>query len=229
MTDWLATAIVITTFLPSTLLIAKKSRAANPGETGNQAAAVDSTEFKSLFDGETLRGWEGDKKWFTVRDKTIVAGSATEAIPHNYFLCSEKTYRDFELIVEAKLVGKGDNAGVQFRTKRIPNDTEVIGYQADIGFFANGTCWGALYDESRRRKFLAEDQEKAQKAVKRGQWNELRIVAKGDHIQIFLNGVQTVDYTEQDPEIEKDGVIALQVHAGPQLEAIYRNVRIREL
>ncbi|MCC9601757.1 DUF1080 domain-containing protein [Stieleria sp. JC731] len=199
-----------------------------------QSVASDKTaestpSLKSLFDGKTLDGWEGDPKWFKVREGVIVAGSDTESIPHNYFLCTEKTYGDFELIVEARLVGKGDNAGVQFRTKRIPNDTEVIGYQADIGFFKDGTCWGALYDESRRRKFLAEDQEKAQKAVKRGEWNELRVLAKGDRIQIFLNGVQTVDYTEQDPEIERDGVIALQVHSGPQLEAQYRNVRLREL
>ena len=187
------------------------------------------TQFKSLFDGKTLKGWEGDPKWFSVRDGEIIAGSATEPIPHNYFLCTENTYGDFELIVEAKLVGKGDNAGVQFRTKRIPDNTEVIGYQADIGFFKDGTCWGALYDESRRRKFLAEDQETAQAAVKRGQWNELRVIAKGDRIQIYLNGTQTVDYTEKETGIAKDGVIALQVHSGPQLEVHYRNVRLREL
>ena len=182
-----------------------------------------------LFDGKSLDGWNGDSKWFRVQDGEIIAGSATEKIPHNQFLCTDKTYGDFELTVDAKLVGQGNNAGVQFRTKRIPNDTEVIGYQADIGWVQQGTCWGALYDESRRRKFLAQSPEIALKAVKRGEWNTLQVVAKGDRIKIFLNGVKTVDYTEPDAKIERDGVIALQVHSGPPLEVHYRNVRIKEL
>lgn len=193
------------------------------------AEDTDGSDQVQLFDGKTLDGWNGDEKWFRVQDGAIVAGSATEKIPHNQFLCTNKTYGDFELTVEAKLVGQGNNAGVQFRTKRIPNDTEVIGYQADIGFMPNGTCWGALYDESRRRKFLAESSDVAMKALKRGDWNELRVVAKGSRIQIFLNGTKTVDYTEPDPKIERDGVIALQVHSGPPLEVFYRNIRLKEL
>ena len=182
-----------------------------------------------LFDGKSLDGWNGDEKWFRVENGSVIAGSATEKIPHNQFLCTNKTYGDFELTVDAKLVGQGNNAGVQFRTKRVPNDTEVIGYQADIGWVNQGTCWGALYDESRRRKFLAESPEIALKAVKRGDWNTLKVIAKGDRIQIFLNGVKTVDYTEPDQKIEREGVIALQVHSGPPLEVHYRNVGLREL
>lgn len=182
-----------------------------------------------LFDGKTLDGWNGDPKWFRVESGSIIAGSLSEKIPQNQFLCTDKKYRNFELSVDAKLVGQGNNAGVQFRTKRIPNDSEVIGYQADIGWVNQGTCWGALYDESRRRKFLAESPEIALKAVKRDDWNTIKVIANGDRIQIFLNGVQTVDYTEQDPKIERDGVIALQVHSGPPLEAHYRNVRLKLL
>ncbi|MEL6106818.1 MAG: DUF1080 domain-containing protein [Planctomycetota bacterium] len=192
------------------------------------AVAKEPTDIE-LFDGKTLKGWNGDEKWFRVEDGVIIAGSATERIPHNQFLCTNDVFSDFELSVEAKLVGKGNNAGVQFRTKRIPNDTEVIGYQADIGFVGNGTCWGALYDESRRRKFLAESPEKAMKAVKRGDWNTLKVIARGDHIQIYLNGVKTVDYTETEKGIEREGVIALQVHSGPPLEVHYRNLRFRKL
>ena len=182
-----------------------------------------------LFDGKTLEGWNGDLKWFRVENGEIIAGSATEPIPHNQFLCTNKKYQDFELTVQAKLVGQGNNAGVQFRTKRIPNNTEVIGYQADIGFFGEGPCWGALYDESRRRKFLAHSIDVARKALKRGDWNEIRVIAKGKHIQIFLNGAKTVDYIEPDADIDQDGVIALQVHSGPPLEVHYRNVILKEL
>ena len=182
-----------------------------------------------LFDGKTLSGWNGDAKWFRVEDGAIIAGSPSERIPQNQFLCTDATYGDFELSVEAKLVGKGNNAGVQFRTKRIPDDTEVIGYQADIGFVKNGTCWGALYDESRRRKMLAESPDVAMKALRKGDWNTLKVIAKGNHIEIFLNGVQTVDYTEKDPGIDNEGVIALQVHSGPPLEVHYRNIKFRTL
>lgn len=182
-----------------------------------------------LFDGKSLEGWNGDEKWFRVQDGEIIAGRLDQRIPHNQFLCTNATYGDFELTVEAKLVGEGNNAGVQFRTKRIPDNTEVIGFQADIGWVGKGTCWGALYDESRRRKFLAESPEVALKSVKKGDWNTLKVIAKGPHIQIYLNGQRTVDYTEQDATIESSGVIALQVHSGKPLEVHYRNVLLREL
>ncbi len=219
-------------FVRLILALAAAGLAGGSGDVrAQQAASADTTgsRWVRLFDGNTLDGWNGDENWFRVEGGEIIAGSATERIPHNQFLCTNQSYGDFELTVDAKLVGQGNNAGVQFRTRRIPGDTEVIGYQADIGWVKQGTCWGALYDESRRRTFLAESPEKALKAVRRGDWNTLRVIARGDRIQIFLNGVQTVDYTEQDPKIERNGVIALQVHSGPPLEVHYRNIRVKPL
>lgn len=183
-----------------------------------------------LFDGETVAGWEGNAYWFRIEDGSLVAGRLNEEIPHNEFLCTTQNYDDFELRFEAKLVGEGNNAGVQFRSKRIPNSTEVSGYQADIGEAWDRPVWGALYDESRRRKMLAEpDPELARKAVKSGEWNKMRVICKGAHIQIFVNGQQTVDYTETDESIPKYGVIGLQIHSGKPTEAWYRNVRISQL
>ena len=183
-----------------------------------------------LFDGETVAGWEGNAYWFRIEDGSLVAGRLNEEIPHNEFLCTTQNYDDFELRFEAKLVGEGNNAGVQFRSKRIPKSTEVSGYQADIGEAWDRPVWGALYDESRRRKMLAEpDPELARKAVKSGQWNKMRVICKGAHIQIFVNGQQTVDYTETDESIPKFGVIGLQIHSGKPTEAWYRNVRISQL
>lgn len=199
---------------------------------GQESSQLDSSNNKStkkLFDGKTLAGWNGDSKWFRAKDGVIIAGSLDEKIPHNQFLCTNEVFGDFELSLEAKLVGKGNNAGVQFRTKRIPNDTEVSGFQADIGDYKTGTCWGALYDESRRRKFLAETSAEAAKTVRRKDWNTLKVIAKGNHIQIFLNGVLSVDYSEEDASIEATGVIALQVHSGPPLEAHYRNIKFKSL
>lgn len=187
--------------------------------------------FVSLFDGKTLDGWEGNRKMFRIEDGAIIAGTHKERIPNNEFLCTTKTYSDFELRLQAKLVGKGKNAGIQFRSKRIPNHHEVIGYQADIGVMkGDQLIWGALYDESRRRKFLAiGDQDQLKKAVKPDGWNHFIIRCEGPHIQITVNGYQAIDYIEKEPDIGRSGIIGLQIHSGEPAEASYRNIRIREL
>jgi hypothetical protein len=164
---------------------------------------------------------------FRIEDGAIVGGSLKEKIARNEFLCTTRTFGDFELRLKFKLLG-GDsaNAGVQFRTKRIPNNHEVIGYQADMG----SGWWGALYDESRRKKVLkGPDKEKMKAVVKAGDWNDYLIRAEGRRIQLWINGVQTVDYTEQDPSVESRGVICPQIHAGPPSEAWYKDITIREL
>src|SRR6476659_11436931 len=85
-----------------------------------------------LFNGKDLTGWEGDAKTWRVEDGAIAGGSLDAVVPHNDFLCTTKTFDHFELKVTFKLLGdrKTANGGVQFRTKRIPKDPEVIGYQA---------------------------------------------------------------------------------------------------
>jgi hypothetical protein len=187
--------------------------------------------FVSLFDGKTLNGWEGKKEFFRVENGAIVAGFLDKKVPHNEFLVSKKEYGDFELRFEAKLVGQGNNAGVQFRSQRIPKHHEMIGYQCDIGSWSKGTIWGFLYDESRRRKMLAQaPQEKVNSWVKpKGEWNKLVVHAKGPVIKIWLNGKQTVDFTESQKEIPLTGKLGLQIHGGPPLECHYRKIQIRTL
>lgn len=190
--------------------------------------------FAPLFDGKTLSGWQGNEKLFRVENGAIVAGTLKENVPHNEFLASTKEYGDFELRLDAKLVGKGENAGVQFRSKRIPNHFEVEGYQCDMGVMKGESIWGYLYDESRRRTFLAPV--KGQTAspvsavsVKNGDWNALRIRCVGPKVQIWVNDKPTVDFTEPDEKVVRSGIIALQIHGGPPAEASYRNIRIQVL
>ena len=194
---------------------------------GNQ----DEKGFVALFDGKSLKGWEGKKEFFRVEDGAIVAGFLDARIPNNEFLASEKEYGDFELRFEAKLVGQGNNAGVQFRSQRIPKSHEMIGYQCDIGGWSKGTIWGFLYDESRRRKMLAEaPQEELKKHLRpKGEWNKLVVRAEGPRIQIWLNGYQTVDFTEADENIPLKGRFGLQIHSGSPAEAWYRNIRLKKL
>lgn len=183
--------------------------------------------FVSLFDGKTLTGWEGNKAYWSVQDGMIVGRH--NGIRHNEFLCTTKEFSDFELRLEFQLVGGTGNSGIQFRSRRVPNSTEVSGYQADIG----EGYWGALYDESRRNRILAapdpDTRALLEKALKKSGWNTYVIRAEGDHITLILAGVQTVDYVEKDPNIARSGVIGLQIHGGPPMEIRFRNIRIREL
>jgi hypothetical protein len=187
-------------------------------------------DFKPLFDGKSLSGWEGNQSVFHVKDGAIVAGSRTEKIAHNEFLASQEEFGDFELRLQARLVGKGQNAGVQFRSQRIPNHFEMIGYQCDMGTMNGRPIWGWLYDESRRRKFLAEaDDAKLAAVLKSEDWNDLVIRCEGPHIQIWVNGLATIDYTEADAEIPRRGRLAVQIHGGEPAEASYRSLRIKTL
>lgn len=192
-----------------------------------QTAAKEVLDTVKIFDGKTFDGWEGDLKIFRIEDDAIVGGTLKEKIARNEFLCTKKSYSDFELRLKVKLLGgDGANAGIQFRTKRIPNHHEVSGFQADMG----QGWWGALYDESRRNKMLAKpDPAKVKEAVKVNDWNSYVIRAKGKRIQLWINGVQTVDYTEEDPNIETTGIIGLQIHGGPPSEAWYKDITIVDL
>jgi hypothetical protein len=192
---------------------------------------MDKNSTFSLFDGKSFNGWEGDLNWFRIESSAIVAGSLEKEIPYNVFLCTEKEYGDFELRLEAKLIGPGDNSGIQFRSERIPGDTEVRGYQADMGGPIGdfGVVWGSLYDESRRNKMLViANQEEIVKVYRQNDWNEMVVRCQDNHIQIWVNGYQSVDYTEDDESIAKKGIIGVQIHAGAPAEAWFRNITLTE-
>lgn len=180
-----------------------------------------------LFDGKSFDGWEGDTKTtFRIEDGAIVGGSLKENVPRNEFLTTTKEYGDFELRLKFKVLGKGANAGVQIRSRRIPNHHEMIGYQADLG----QGWYGSLYDESRRRTMLAQaDPKVLAEALKPDDWNDYKIRCQGKQIQLWINGRQTVDYTEAEDKIEQRGLIGLQIHGGPPSEAWYKDIVIEEL
>jgi hypothetical protein len=180
--------------------------------------------FVPLFNGKDLAGWEGDAKLWTVQDGVLVGKSP--GINYNDFLATAKTYGDFILRLEVRLVDEKGNSGVQFRSKRVPDSHEVSGYQADI---APG-AWGNLYDESRRNKNLvAAKPEDVKKALRPGDWNQYEVTAIGDKITMSLNGVKTVEYTETDKDISRTGIIATQIHGGGPMEVQFKNIRIKEI
>ena len=185
-----------------------------------------------LFDGRTFEGWEGDTvNTWRIEDGCLTAGSLDKKQPRNEFLSTKAGYGDFELKFKCKLQGDPAsgfvNSGVQIRSERIPNHYEMIGYQADIG---DPKYWGALYDESRRKKMLAEpDMAKVEPVLKRNDWNDFTVRCQGPRIQIWVNGVQTVDFTEEDKSIPLTGKIAVQIHGNGNTQVWFKDLVLTEV
>jgi hypothetical protein len=180
--------------------------------------------FVPLFNGKDLTGWEGDAKLWVVENGMLIGRSP--GINYNDFLSTAKSYGDFILRYQIKLVGAKGNTGVQFRSKRVPNSHEVAGYQAD---FAPG-YWGKLYDEARRNRVLAGPKdEDLKKVLKPDDWNDYEVRAEGNKITLTVNGLKTVEYTEPDEKIAHSGIIAPQIHGGEAMEVQFRNIRLKEL
>jgi hypothetical protein len=193
-----------------------------------QSRKLHAGDVVAIFDGQTLTGWEGNTNNWRVEDGAIVAGRLERKQPHNEFLATKREFGNFELRLNYKVEGSNGfvNGGVQFWSQRVPNNFEVAGYQADLGADTDGN----LYDESRRNRNLMEvKKETREKALRPGDWNDYRIRAEGAHIQLWLNGVKTVDYTESDDSLPQHGIIALQIHGGAYTKAQYRNLVLEEL
>ena len=88
-----------------------------------------------LFDGKSLNGWEGDLKWWRVEDGAIIGGSLQRQVPVNMFLATTHDYTNFIFKTRFKIAGTNGfvNSGVQIRSQRVPNNTEMAGYQCDLG------------------------------------------------------------------------------------------------
>jgi hypothetical protein len=182
----------------------------------------------SLFDGRTLDGWQqiNGTGRYQVHEGTIL-GETVEGSP-NSFLCTKRHYRDFELEFEV-LLDPRLNSGVQIRSLSLPEykNGRVHGYQVEI---ATGGNAGFIYDEA-RRGWLSTDRsdEQARKAFKDGEWNHYRIVAVGETMRVWINGVPIEDLQDS---MTPSGFIGLQVHSFEGQHPAWvrwRNIRIKEL
>ena len=184
-----------------------------------------------LFNGTSLSGWEGDPRWWRVEQGALFGGSRSEKIPKNVFLATTRSYRDFDLRLSLRLRGTPNtgmiNSGIQIRSQRVPDSTEMRGYQVDAG----DGWWGKLYDESRRNKVIASaaDLAAVNAAVRPNDWNDYRILAEGPRIRTWINGVPAIDFTETDASIPLDGRIGIQIHSGGVATIEVREVILTEL
>lgn len=209
------------------------------------AARAAEAKWQSLFDGKTLAGWkqmQGDAK-FVVRDGAIV-GTVTEGVPANSFMVTEELFGDFIFECEFK-AAPGINSGVQFRSAP-PDGAErkrLYGYQFEIDPTPRGLT-GGLYEEGRRGWFQpsknnGEPQQLWAKAhaakLKMGEWNQIRIEARGNRVKTFLNGHALADFTDTDEAVRvKRGFFGLQVHSTKNKELFgkeiaFRNLRVQKL
>lgn len=190
---------------------------------GWHARAQESKGFRPLFNGKDLTGWvtPEDKSLFTVEDGQIVGRTGTVKLKKNEFLVTDRPYGDF--VLKAKVKIRNGNSGIQFRSERAP-DGAVSGPQADV---ADG-FWGLLYEERRRGILERYPEKEANALVKKGDWNEFVITAKGTHVTIDFNGTRIID--RDDPKFEKEGIIALQLHVWETpMEVRFKDLEIREL
>lgn len=189
-------------------------------------------KFVPLFDGKSLEGWEGDPELWSVKDGVIVGSTKAEKpLKANSFLATKKSFANF--VLKAKFKLRNHNSGIQIRSQLL-KDYRVIGYQADI---ADNQFMGILYEEGLRGilanvtpEFTAKvTPEEVAKHVHKDDWNDYVIRADGPHITLAINGFTTVDYTEKSDKAATDGIIALQLHAGPPMQVEFKDIEIAEL
>ncbi len=186
--------------------------------------ADDKDDFKPLFNGKDLEGWEATQpELWRVKDGMIIGKQGKNQLKTNTFLATKKEYKDFVLKASVRLVSDEGNSGIQFRTSILADGT-ARGYQADV---AKG-YWGLLLEEgSPNRLIIKRPAPEAVKKLKPDAWNDYEITAKGHHITLVLNGIRSVDL--EDPTGQLSGVIALQIHVGPAMEVQFKDIKIKEL
>lgn len=195
----------------SEALQAAAAIAKNLGKTGREDAAI--------LPAAGLAGWKGNTEYWRFEDGAAVGGSDKQ-IPRNEFLWAPVTVGDFYLALDMKLDPPSANAGIQFRSKPVDEAGQALGYQADAG----QDVWGRLYHEHGRGKLDWSD--RADAAVKPGEWNRYEILAVGPAIWLVINGKLGAACLDISKEGERSGGIAVQIHGGPPQTASYRFVKL---
>jgi hypothetical protein len=205
--------------------------------------------FRKIFDGKTTKNWEGDMNYWRVENGTLV-GEVTAENPlksNTFFIYRGGVPENFEFRAEYRISPEG-NSGVQYRSEALENAPFGLkGYQADIDGANRYT--GQNYEE-RGRGFLAMrgeqsllkegqkpiitgsvgNSEELKSKIRKDEWNRIHIIAEGNHIRHFINGVLMSDVTDQDATKRKmSGLIGLQLHVMPRMKVEYREIFLKTL
>lgn len=221
-----------------------------------QVAPTESSDMQSLFNGKDLTGWDGDSRLWSVRAGAIHGQTTSENPAHGntFLICQNCITENFELRLTFRC-STANNSGIQYRSRHITqgevrNPWVVRGYQHEI---RNGNrlpnVAGFLYDEGGKRGRLCLVGERAmwengrkkvtgslvdergfQELFKLDDWNEVAIVAQGNHLRHYLNNRLILDFKDNDPQLAlRTGNLALQLHAGKPMWAEFKDIRIKEI
>ena len=211
--------------------------------------------FESIFDGKTLKGWNGDPKFWSVKDGAIT-GQTTKANPtkgNTFIIWEEGELKDFILEVDFKIIG--GNSGIQYRSFKKSGNNDgwrIGGYQADFAAGAggdrySGICYGEAFrgilslrgDKTTLTKEGGKLKKKIEKIgdaaalgklVKKEDWNTFRIEAKGFELTHYINNKKMTVLVDNDEKTRRaDGLLAFQLHAGPPMVVQFKNIRIKHL
>jgi len=226
------------------------------------AGQPDDEGFVPIFNGKDLTGWDGNPNFWSVQNGCIV-GQTTKEKPTrgNTFLIwrgndqvKDGILKDFEMRISFKI--RNGNSGIQYRSLDLGHWV-VSGYQAEVcnqkgkvGFLYHEKGRGWLVNvgdkmvihEDGKKEIVGRlgDKMELTKDYKNGGWNHYRIICRGNHLQHFLNGVQTIDLVDKqldDPNAAKPnrkkgrlaGIFALQIHAGPPMRVEFKDIKLKLL
>ena len=208
-------------------------------------AAIDGSVLHP-FDGKTLDGWDGDRTFWSVQDGAIVGKSTAEhPLPASgYLVWSGDMPQDFDL--RCKVFITAGNSGIQYRSRRVEGRADMAGFQADLD--AANSYTGILY-EGLGREIMSGRGEQVEWApagkrvvanfapdsvlknvMRRGEWNDYRVEARGTRVRHWINGTLMTDVTDGDASrFKRDGQIGFQLHQGAPMEVRWKDLEVRPI
>jgi hypothetical protein len=213
-------------------------------------AEADGAGFESLFDGQTLSGWDAhDDSYWSVRDGAIT-GKSTPDYPctiNQFIVWQGGELSDFELKLKFRVKGNGCNSGVQFRSVFRPEDGLAVGYQADI--YQSGDYLGGVCDEihsrdghellaaNGSRTVIDKDGDRTRTKLgppaemrPEGEWNDYHIIAKGHQITLLVNGqVSTELFDYEEGHFDLSGHLGLQLRSGDPMTVQFKDIHLKRL
>lgn len=224
----------------------------------SKTAPAEPADMQKIFNGQDLTGWDGDSRLWSVRDG-VIRGETTDAVPANgntFIIWKDGVLKDFELRLSFRCSAV-NNSGIQYRSKHIDGEVRnkwvVRGYQHEIrNENTLPSVSGFIYDEggtTGKRGRICLVGEKAiweadgkkivgdaliddagfKELMKVDDWNDVVIIAKGNHIQHYLNGKLILDFTDHPERALTEGILALQLHAGKPMWTEFKDIRVRKI
>lgn len=213
------------------------------------SGAKDEAGFVPIFDGRTLKDWDGDPRYWRVENGCLVGEVAPATIlqRNTFIVWQGGRPGDFELKLEYRISARG-NSGINYRSEAVEGVPHALrGYQADID--GPNQYTGQNYEE-RGRTFLAlrgdmsrvgpdgkslvvgsvGDKDGLVAAIRKDDWNSVHLIVRGNTMIHLVNGRLMSVVVDDDPVHRRfDGLLGVQVHVGPPMKVEYRNLRLKTL